>query len=95
VTDNLDPETQQQARDMALAAEIEFASNYKIFTETPQGRVILDHWARNINGRAMPAHASHGEMAFANGMRSLVLGFRDQIEKAGASPPPSADNPFA
>ena len=95
MTDQLDPAVQQQARDMALAAEIQWASNYLVFRDDPRGAAILAHWAQTINGRGMPASASYAEMAYANGMRNLYLGIVAQIEKAGASPPPSADNPFA
>lgn len=82
----LDPEIQQQVREKTLAAEIEFAANYRVFVEDPRAVAILGHLSKTLNGRKIPSSLSHGEVMFFEGMRAVYIGILEQIEKAGAKP---------
>ena len=90
----LDPASAQQMRDRQLAAEIDFASNYRVFVEDKRATAILAQMARSLNGRAVGAHISHGEVMYHEGQRAVFLGILTQIEKSNAKPPVDVD-PFA
>ena len=65
-----------------------FAQKFLIFTSGP-GKDLLEHWSKIVRNRKIAPNASHGELAYYNGMREFVEGLHQQIEFAqngGQSP---------
>jgi hypothetical protein len=78
------PEVKKEDANEALI----FAQKFLIFESGP-GRDLLAHWSNVVRNRKISPNASHGELAYHNGVREFVEGLHQQIEFAhngGMSP---------
>jgi hypothetical protein len=70
-----------EARAASIRKGLGFAELYTVFDSGP-GKMLLEHWVKEIENRDLPPNASHAEYAYFEGRRAFVRGIQRQIKFA-------------